>query len=228
MKKNNFKSFLLLVFLFVGILTMNAQQSDINKKRSFGEFLMETPWRVGFGGSIIKDNNGSFESDIEFFNYTYYPARFYAEKDLRLEALSMQLVFESTSFKPHGFGTADINFKYNISSLLGKSKSFDAYGLLGCGVTYRDNKETYDVTQTTIYDDDIQPSLNAALGANLWLTNLMGINFEGQAKFATDPYLQANIGLVFKINPILKKAKIKPKSQEAKDALQHLRGIINK
>ena len=74
----------------------------------------------------------------------------------------------------------------------------------------------------------MQPSLNTALGVNLWITQVMAINLEGQAKFATDPYLQANIGLVFKINPILKKVKIKPKSQEAKDALQHLRGIINK
>ena len=56
----------------------------------------------------------------------------------------------------------------------------------------------------------------------------MAINIEGQAKFATDPYLQANVGLVFKINPILEKILLKPKSQEAKDALQHLRGIINK
>ena len=78
---------------------------------------------------------------------------------------------------------------FSFFSLLGKFKRFDAYGLLGCGVTYRDNKHIYDVTETTIYDDDITPSLNAALGANLWLTKLMGINFEGQAKFATDPYL---------------------------------------
>ena len=56
----------------------------------------------------------------------------------------------------------------------------------------------------------------------------MAINFEGQAKFATDPYLQANLGLVFEINPIIEKIILRPKSQEAKDALQHLRGIINK
>lgn len=227
MKIKHLKQISLFTLILAVALTTNAQQSDINSKQgSFGDWLMETPWRVGFGGSIIKDNTGNFKSSsLDFFNYTYYPASFYAEKDLQLDKLSMQLVFMSTSFKPHGFGSADVNFKYNISSLLGDFEAFDLYGLLGCGVNYRDNNY---LSNTTQYDDEYQPSLNTAIGTNIWLTKVMAVNFEGQAKFSTDPYMQANIGLVFKINPILEKIVLKPKSQEAKDALQHLRGIINK
>ena len=226
MKTLDLKSFSLLILCFVVTLSVNAQQQTSNqKKASLGDWLMDTPWRVGFGGSVIKDNNGNFDSSIKFFNYTYYPASFSAEKDLAIDRLSMQLVFTSTSFKPHSFGSADINFKYNFSDLFGNYESYDMYALLGCGVNYRDNNH---LSNTTIYDDEYQPSLNTAFGVNLWLTKVMAINFEGQAKFATDPYLQANLGLVFEINPIIEKILLRPKNQEAKDALQHLRGIINK
>ena len=123
MKTLDLKSFSLLILCFVVTLSVNAQQLNSNqKKASLGDWLMDTPWRVGFGGSIIKDNTSNFDSDITFFNYTYYPASFFAEKDLNLDRLSMQLVFASTSFKPHGFGSADINFKYKKISGLSINK----------------------------------------------------------------------------------------------------------
>jgi len=49
------------------------------------------------------------------------------------------------------------------------------------------------------------------------------------AKFTKDKYLQASIGLVFKIGSCkTPDCTVAPKSKEAEDALQHLRGIINK
>jgi len=223
MKTKNISIAFFLVLIFTGTLKINGQQIDKNSKKiSCGEWLIETPWKVGFGGSIIKDNNANFTSSIPLLEYTYYPARFSAEKDLKLQGLSMQLVFASTSLKPHGFGAIDVNFKYE---LLAVDKWLDSYALLGSGLTYRDNDH---LTSTTLYDNNFQPTFNTALGANLWLTKVMAVNFEGQAKFAKDPYLQANIGLVFKINPVKEVPILKPKSQQAKDALQHIRGIINK
>ena len=56
----------------------------------------------------------------------------------------------------------------------------------------------------------------------------MALNLQGQARFTKNPYLVANIGLVFKLNAAAPECEITPKTVEAEDALQHLRGIINK
>jgi hypothetical protein len=227
MKNNNLKQICIIIAFFAVNFNVSGQQ--INKtfeQRSFGKWLVETPWEVSFGGSIVSDNTDVYNSPSEFFNYTYYPARFSAEKALKMSELSMQLVFSSTSIKPHGYAELGVNFKYDFSFLFGEAKSFDSYALIGAGLTYRDND--YDKWAATSYDHNFQPTFSTALGANIWLTKVMAINLEGQAKFAEDQYLQANIGLVFKINPVKKAPILKPKSKEAKNALLHLRGIINK
>jgi hypothetical protein len=227
MKNNNLRKVYILIASFVAVTSVFAQQEDkAYEHRSFGKWLVETPWEVGFGGSVISDNTSVYNSSQAFFNNTYFPARFSAEKSLKMSDLSMQLVIASTSFKPHGFAEVDINFKYDFSFLFGESKSFESYALIGAGLTYRDNG--YDKFAKTYYDDNFQPSFNTAFGTNFWITKSMAINLEGQAKFAKDQYLQANIGLVFKINPIKSIPILRPKSKEAKHALQHLRGIINK
>jgi len=72
-------------------------------------------------------------------------------------------------------------------------------------------------------------NFNAGLGANFWLYPNFGLNAQGLAKLGSDSYLQASLGLVFKLgNCQAPKCEATPKTQEAQDALQHLRGIINK
>ena len=226
MKTSYISIFILVLFVFAVNSKSSAQQTNDNlKPRSFSEWLKETAWVVGFGGAIVKDNNQNINSSNPLLEFTNYPAQFTADKNLRLNGLSIQLALASTSFRPHTFAELDLNFKYDLNNLIGKTKWFDPYASLGFGLTYRDNM---DIAVLRYHDDDLQSTFSTSFGANFWLTKVMGINLQGQAKFAKDPYLAANIGLVFKIRPAVKKLILKPKSQEAKDALQHLRGIINK
>ena len=223
MKRKNGTLAIAAFLLFAGTSKLNAQEMDSTEttgKRSFGKWLTETPWTVGFGGSIIHDG-GPYIKNI--MGYAFYPATFTADKDLSLKGWSTQFAFTSTSIRPHSFLAVDLNFKYDFNNLIGDTKWFDPYSILGVGVSYRD-KTAYQSS----YEKNTRPTFNAGLGANLWLTKIMALNLQGQAKFTKDPFLQANIGLVFKLNAAAPECEITPKTVEAEDALQHLRGIINK
>lgn len=224
MKRKNVTLAIAAFLLFAGTSKLNAQEMDSTEttgKRSFGKWLTETPWTVGFGGSIINDDAPKLINPI--LKYAYYPAHFTADKDLSLKGWSAQFAFISTSFRPHSFLAVDINFKYDFNNLIGDTKWFDPYSTLGLGVTYRDNSNF-----NPNFEKSTTPTFNAGLGANLWLTKIMALNLQGQAKLTKNPYLAANIGLVFKLNAAAPECEITPKTVEAEDALQHLRGIINK
>ena len=223
MKKKNVTVALLAFLMLVNV--SNAQDTTSNPKLSFGKWLTKTPWIVGFGGEIINDkvrNEGVFRSPLK---YEYYPAKLTAEKQL-IKGWSAQFAFMSMSLNPHNYLAVDLNAKYDFNNLIGETKWFDPYGVLGFGYTFRDNspfgKVIYFEKQNTL-------NFNTGLGANFWLFPNMGINAQGLAKFSSDSYLQASLGLVFKIgNCEAPKCEVTPKTQEAQDALQHLRGIINK
>ena len=223
MKRKNVTIALAALLMFTGASNLNAQETEStekNDKRSFGKWLTETPWTVGFGGSIIHDGGNLIKKVTE---YAFYPASFTADKNLSIKGWSAQFAFSSTSLRPHGFLCGDINFKYDFNNLIGDTKWFDPYSTLGVGVTYRDQ-----TASNPSYEKNTRPTFNAGLGANLWLNKIMAINLQGQAKFTKDPYLQANIGLVFKLNSAAPECEMMPKTPETKDALDHLRGIINK
>ena len=229
MKRKNVTIALAAFLMFTGASKLNAQETEstestesteLKEKKSFKSWLTETPWTVGFGGSIIQDGGELIKKVTE---YTFYPATFTADKDLSIKGWSAQFAFSSTSLNPHGFLSGDINFKYDFNNLIGDTKWFDPYSTLGVGVTYRDQ-----TVFNPSYDKNTKPTFNAGLGANLWLNKIMAINLQGQAKLTKDPYLQANIGLVFKLNSSPAECETMPKTPETEDALNHLRGIINK
>jgi len=223
MKRKNVTIALAAFLMFTGASKLNAQETDVTEskeKRSFKSWLTDTPWTVGFGGSIIQDGGELIKKVTE---YTFYPATFTADKDLSIKGWSAQFAFSSTSLRPHGFLAGDINFKYDFNNLIGDTKWFDPYSILGVGVTYRDQ-----TAFNPLYEKNTRPTFNAGLGANLWLNNILAINLQGQAKFTKDNYLQANIGLVFKLNGSPAECETMPKTPETEDALNHLRGIINK
>ena len=219
MKKKNVTVALLAFLMLVNV--SNAQDTTSNPKLSFGKWLTKTPWQVSFGGNIIDD--GSLGETFKALNkYAYYPAQFTADKVLK-KGWSAQFAFSSTSLNPHNFLAVDLNGKYDFNNLIGDTKWFDPYGVLGLGYTFRDKKPLTKGGGLNVVN------FNAGLGANFWLFPNMGITAQGLAKFAKDNYLQASLGLVFKIgNCEAPKCEVTPKTQEAQDALQHLRGIINK
>ncbi len=223
MKKKNATLALTALLMFAG--ASNAQDTTSNTKLSFGKWLTKTPWQVSFGGNIIDDGKKS-ETFKSLNKYAYYPAQFTADKVLK-KGWSAQFAFSSTSLNPHNFLGVDLNGKYDFNNLIGDTKWFDPYGVLGLGYTYRD-KSVNSPNKGSGSSLNVV-NFNAGLGANFWLFPNMGITAQGLAKFSKDNYLQASLGLVFKIgNCEAPKCEATPKTQEAQDALQHLRGIINK
>jgi hypothetical protein len=219
MKKKNLTLAIIAFLMFAGV--SKAQDSTSNNKMSFGKWLTKTPWQVSFGGNIIDDGNKS-ETFKALDDYAFYPAQFTAEKNLK-KGWNAQFAFSSTSINPHNFLAVDLNAKYDFNNLIGDTKWFDPFGVLGLGYTYRDRTLLASGGGLNVIN------FNAGLGANFWLFPNMGITAQGLAKFAKDNYLQASLGLVFKIgNCEAPKCEATPKTQEAQDALQHLRGIINK
>lgn len=221
MKKKNVTIALVAFLMFGGTAKLSAQDSTSTEKKSFSTWLTKTPWIVGFGGDIVLDNpNGGYIRKIAA--YDYYPAKFTAEKVMK-KGWSAQFSFASTSLRPHSFLSIDLNAKYDFNNLIGETKWFDPYGVLGLGYSYSDAKPL--VVGGAFHS----ANLNIGAGANFWLFPNMGLNAQGLAKFGPNTYLQASLGLVFKIgNSIAPKCEATPKTQEAQDALQHLRGIINK
>ena len=236
MKRKNVTIALAAFLMFTGASKLNAQETestvtdssvtalvDTTEKRSFGEWLTKTPWSVSFGGSIINDEGGRKLIHPSLFDYTNYPAFIAFDKDLSVDGLSTQLMFQSTSLKNHTFLSLDINFKYDANKIIGETKFFDPYFISGLGYTYRDASYS-----RPYLDNKSSVNFNIGLGANFWLNNVLAINTQGLAKFSTDSYLQANIGLVFKLNSTPAECELMPKTPETEDALNHLRGIINK
>lgn len=224
MKRKNVTIALAAFLMFTGASKLNAQETEStekNDKRSFKSWLTDTPWTVGFGGSIIQDDGENLIKKID--EYAYYPATFTLDKDLSIKGWSTQFAFASTSLQPHSFLSVDINFKYDLNNLIGETKWFDPYSILGVGVSYRDQSALI-----PSYESNTRPTFNAGLGANLWVNDIMAINLQGIAKFTKNPFLVANIGLVFRLNSSAPECELMPKTPETKDALDHLRGIINK
>jgi hypothetical protein len=235
MKRKNVTLAISALLMFLSTCTIKAQDVEttetdvkltdttVSNKRTFGKWLTETPWTVTFGGSIINDEGGKKLIYPSLFDYTNYPAFIAFDKNLSVNGLSAQFMFQSTSLKSHSYLSIDVNFKYDVNELIGDTKFFDPYVVSGLGYTLRDaspSKPNYDNLSTV--------NFNFGVGANFWLNKILAINTQGLAKFSGNSYLQANIGLVFKLSQPAPECEVTAKTPEAEDALQHLRGIINK
>lgn len=224
MKKKNVTIALIAFLLFTGATNVFAQTTTPTEKKPFGEWLTKTPWTVSFGADIIDDNGKPGSIFHSLLTYDFYPAKFTAEKVL-VKGWSAQLAFGSTSLNPHNFLMFDANAKYSF--LYKKAGKFDPFAILGLGYTYRDRSQ--DSPNDTDGSSSNAVTFHTGLGANLWLYPNFGLTAQGLAKFTKDKYLQASLGLVFKIgNNKAPECTVTPKTKEAEDALQHLRGIINK
>lgn len=223
MKKKNVTIALIAFLLFTGVTNLFAQTTTPTEKKPFGEWLTKTPWIVSFGADIVDDNNdpGSIFHNLK--TYQYYPAKFTAEKVL-VKGWSAQFAFGSTSLNRHNFLMVDANAKYSF--LYKKASKFDPFAIIGLGYTYRDHSV---LGVNSSEDKNNSFTFHTGLGANLWLYPNMGLTAQGLAKFTKDKFLQASIGMVFRIGGTkAPECTVTPKTKEAEDALQHLRGIINK
>ena len=209
-----------------GIFAQDAAATTPKEKKSLATWLTKTPWQVGMGMNLI-DDNGEPKSVGPIKDLAWSPFKFTLEKAL-VKGWSAQLAFSSTSYNPHNFLAIDVNGKYDLNNLVGDTKWFDPYALVGLDYSYRDYTQgTENVIKNVSSTNKI--GFNAGLGANFWLFPNVGIQTQAVAKLAGDNYMAVALGLVFKIGastPV--KCEVAPKTKEAEDALQHLRGIINK
>jgi hypothetical protein len=221
MKKN-----VTLAFTALLMVTANLKAqapAATTTKLPFGQWLTKTPWTIGMGMNIIDDNQDAktFES---IRDSKWSPYKFTLDKAL-VKNFGVQLAFSSTSFLPHNFLAVDLNFKYNFIKGV---KKFEPYALLGLGYAYRDyTEDTKNVVKKV--DSKNTPGLNLGAGANLWIFPSVGLQGQAVANFGNDNFMGFALGMVFKIGTAApKKCEVAPKTKEAEDALQHLRGIINK
>lgn len=214
MKRKNVTIAIMAFLLFTGA-TLNAQ----TERKSFGEWMLKTPWMVSFSGDIINDHAKTKVFD-KFLNYDYYPARFSAEK-VMIKGWSAQGSIGTTSFKPHTFLFLDGAFKYDLNNLIGDTKWFDPFATIGAGYSRRNPYPSNKI--------DNALTANVGAGFNIWVFKNVAFTTQGLAKFGNDSYLQASFGLMFKVgSDKAPECTVTPKTKESEDALQHLRGIINK
>jgi hypothetical protein len=274
MKKKHLIIIAITVFSFFAGLT-NVQAQDNNNSKSFeifgynqdttlsfGSYLTKTSWLITYGPDFIDNNN---DHSLKMNNklgapYFMTPAKASIEKDIygfrhwkHTKGFSLVGVFSSTSLRPHNFAALDAYIKYDLNTLIGDTKFFDPYVLMGVGYTYIDYPYgSYVVDHHVVSSStgnyyagpslkDQSPNFNLGVGFNIWVFKNVGINFQSVAKFGLfaksfqgTNYMQHSIGLVFKIGGgkeevvVVVPVSTYKRSKEAEDALIHLREHINK
>ena len=227
--KKNVTIALTAFLMFAGTTSIFAQDTTATapkEKKSLATWLTKTPWQVGIGMNLIDDNDNT-KSFGSLRDKTWSPFKFTLEKAL-VKGWDLQLAFSSTSYNPHNFLAIDVNGKYDLNNLIGETKWFDPYALVGLDYSYRDYTELK-VNAVKGVSSTNKIGFNAGLGANFWLFPNVGIQTQAVAKLGGNNYMAVSLGLVFKIGAATPaKCEVAPKTKEAEDALQHLRGIINK
>ena len=259
MKKKYITISLSAFFFIAGYTTIQAQEtpflqfggkpgdSVVTKKTTMWEKITQTQWIINVGPDIVDDNDTKLK-DFKLFHdeRNYYPIHVSAEKLLK-SGLSAQLVFSSETMNTHHFTSVDVNAKYNLKELIGDTKWFDPYALIGGGYTYRRfphgqhvNGEFSKKTNGYITGDQ-SINFNAGGGVNIWFFPNAGIYAQTLAKFNLfekkfdgSNYIQFSIGVVFKIGgtkPAVKAIEVPStykRTKEAEDAANYLRDILNK
>jgi hypothetical protein len=256
--KNNYMTIALFAIFsfFAGLSSIQAQEKPflqfggkdtvkkegpIIKKTSLWTKVITTPWIIQFGPDIVDDNDTRFKEFNFLDNRNYYPIHCSAEKYI-MKGLSAQAVFSSETVDLH-FLSVDLNAKYNLKQLIGDTKWFDPYVLIGGGLTYRE----FPHGQHTNTRGDKSGNFNIGGGANFWFFPNAGIYAQVlpklvllQKTFEGSNYVQFSMGVVFKIGrgaaAVTQVAEVKTvtvpstykRSKEAEDAANYLRDIINK
>ncbi len=88
----------------------------------------------------------------------------------------------------------DMDIRYALNNVFGKSKWFDPYVSIGGGYTFQD-------------DNDGAGTLNGGLGVNLWFNETFGLNVQSNYKHSFDdnrilPHFQHALGVVFKFGGV--------------------------
>jgi hypothetical protein len=249
------KNKLIIAFTFLSFCTLTtyAQDSTVttSNKMKFGEFLTKTPWLVGIGGQLVDNDVLPNLFDIKLnsnttgnlYRSTFFLVRATFDKALYpylnkeyAKNLSLQIAISDYGVKPFFWLSLDGNLKYDLNALIGETKWFDPYALIGGGIT----KNSTGLIKHNGLKSDMFLTVNFGFGSNLWINDVVAFNLDAQGKiplaFGGSKYVQYSAGLVFNVGGRVKSSDkaievvevVKPKStyqrtQDEEDALIHIR-----
>ena len=140
------------------------------------------------------------------WNLRPYPTSISLEKLLQ-HTFSIETEFNFNQYKPCKiinnevwktglFLSLDVNLKNDFNQMLKSEGWFNSYVVFRFGGTYR-----------TVRSLPIGSNLNIGFGFNIWLTKVVGVNFQSVAKYdvskrfpkSSSNYLQHSTGIVLKI-----------------------------
>ncbi len=173
-------------------------------------------WMFGLGWNAVDDDGRPFCQPFDApqsWHIRPYPTRLnvdrYLNKGFSVEFTGAYNRYNGANLVNGSTGlggtfiSLDLNGKYSFYNLMSVNW-FDPYVSLGFGGTIR-----------SAYPTTFVPTLNSAIGANFWVYKNWGIQLQTSAKFGiksdfyrTDAnYLQHSAGIVYKIEPGMKKNK---------------------
>ncbi len=190
-------------------------KSGIIKRKGFNKY-----WIIGVGGNVVDDDGNPFKklfNVLPRWNVRPYPTRLTVERAMD-KSFSIEGAFNFNTYKPSKiinnevgragiFLSLDCNLKNDFNRMLNTEGWFNPYIIYGVGATYR-----------TVRTLPIGGNLNIGFGFNIWLSRVVGINFQSIAKFgvstrfprSSSNYLQHSTGIVIKLqkggkNPFIKR-----------------------
>lgn len=182
------------LFTLVTVSSVNAQ--DSNNPWAFSLGVNAVDFDIHSGSDKLNDFLGSAD-----WNMSKSISRFSVEKYLD-KGFTLQGAFSLSKLNKSGttasndidglYYALEINAKYDLNNIIGDTKWFDPYVLLGGGYVYTDFQA----------EDFSEGMLNLGYGANFWLGENIGINFQTALKtsFAdkVQDHWQHSLGVVFR------------------------------
>ena len=258
MKRKYITTTLSAFFFIAGFTNIQAQDtpflqfggktgdSVVTQKTSFWSKVTQTPWIINVGPADIVDNDlGGTKGIFKIWGpENYYPIHCSAEK-LLMKGVSAQFALASETLNKRHFTSMDVNIKYSLKEILGDTKWFDPYALIGGGYILRKfphGQHTSEWVNSPVgISADRSLNINVGGGVNIWLFPNMGIYAEAYPKFnfikkiGGSNMMAYSFGAVFKIGgtkTTVKETIVAPstykRTKEAEDAANYLRGILNK
>ncbi|HSQ47220.1 MAG TPA: hypothetical protein VLM44_09905 [Lutibacter sp.] len=189
----------ILLFFFTFLINNSVFSQDEGAK-----------WIAGVGINIVDIRNSSSISETfkDYFNgglndlnmsgaFIKVSAERYLDKGFSLQlSLSANKIEKGYYYKQgdelsnDNFTAVDVKIKYDLNHLLGETKWFDPFLLVGGGYVK--------------IGDNSNANIASGFGFNAWITDNFGLNFQsdynhGIKSFGTD-YFQHSAGLIFKLN----------------------------
>ncbi|MBK0404112.1 outer membrane beta-barrel protein [Adhaeribacter sp. BT258] len=167
-------------------------------------------WIVGLGINGVDDSGTELREPLRIgnnWNIMPVPSKLFVEKHI-YKGLSVQLNGSYNKYKAGKqvnlevnkttqlFYAVDATAKFDLNYLFGPTKWFDPYVGGGYGFTSLGPKKDFSSLKKDIWYNHL------GFGANMWVTNKIGVNLESMGKFSfsggATSYKQHSISVIYK------------------------------